>query len=100
MPNQLMHIVGRAQDDDRITVRVIPFEAGEHSGLSGPFTLLEFDGGVPDTLYLDAGRDLIEITSNDERVTDYRDNFEKLLEAALSADESLEFIRSAAEEMS
>lgn len=100
MPNQLMHIVGKARGDERITVRVIPFEAGAHAGLSGPFTLLEFDGGLPDILYLDAGRGVIDmINSNDEQVAEYADNFEKLLGAALSADESLEFIRSAAEEM-
>jgi transcriptional regulator with XRE-family HTH domain len=101
MPNQLMHIVAKARDDERITVRVIPFQAGEHPGLSGPFTLLEFDGGLPDILYLDAGRGVIDmINSNDEEVAEYADNFEKLLEAALSADESLDFIRTAAEEMS
>jgi len=100
MPNQLRHIVGAARGDERITVRVIPFATGAHPGLSGPFTLLEFEGSLPDILYLDAGRDLIEITSSDDRVSGYRDNFEKLLEAALSAEESLEFIQNAAEEMS
>jgi transcriptional regulator with XRE-family HTH domain len=99
MPNQLMHIVGRAQGDDRITVRVIPFRAGEHVGLSGPFTLLDFDGGLPDILYLDAGRGVIDLTSNDDQAAEYRDNFEKLLGAALSVRESLDFIRTAAEEM-
>jgi transcriptional regulator with XRE-family HTH domain len=100
MPDQLMHIVAQARDDERITVRVIPFDAGEHAGLSGPFTLLEFDGGLPDILYLDAGRGIIDmINSNDEEVAEYADNFEKLLDAALSADESLHFIRRAAEEM-
>jgi len=100
MPDQLMHIVAQARDDERITVRVIPFDAGEHAGLSGPFTLLEFDGGLPDILYLDAGRGIIDmINSNDEEVAEYADNFEKLLDAALSADESLDFMRRAAEEM-
>jgi transcriptional regulator with XRE-family HTH domain len=101
MPDQLMHIVGRAQSDERITVRVIPFEAGEHAGLSGPFTLLEFDGGLPDILYLDAGQGFFDmISSSDERVAEFADNFEKLVETALSAGASLEFIRNAAEEMS
>jgi transcriptional regulator with XRE-family HTH domain len=100
MPNQLMHIVARAQEDDRIKVRVIPFRAGEHAGLSGPFTLLDFEGGLPDILYLDAGRGAIELISNDGQAVEYRDNFEKLLETALSTEDSLEFIRAAAEEMS
>lgn len=100
MRDQLMHIIARAHDDERITVRVIPFEVGGHAGLSGPFTLLEFDGGLPDILYLDVGRGAIDLITSDDQVAEYRDNFEKLLGVALSTDESLDFIRSAAEEMS
>jgi hypothetical protein len=37
---------------------------------------------------------------DDSRLADYRDDFELLLEDALSADRSLELIRSVAEEMS
>jgi transcriptional regulator with XRE-family HTH domain len=100
MPNQLLHIAGRARDDDRVTVRVIPFSKGAHLGLSGPFTLLEFDGGLPDLLYLDTGREDITMIASDDRVSEYADTFEKLLESALPADQSLEFIRIAADEMS
>ena len=100
MPDQLTYIVDRARDDERITVRVIPFSQGAHAGLSGPFTLLEFDGGLPDILYLDAGREIIGMVSSDDRVAEYADSFESLVETALSAAESLEFIRSAAAEMS
>lgn len=100
MPDQLAHIVDRARDDEQITVRVIPFGAGAHAGLSGPFTLLEFDGGLPDILYLDAGREVIGMVSSDDRVAEYADSFESLVEAALSAEDSLEFIRAVAAEMS
>jgi transcriptional regulator with XRE-family HTH domain len=100
MPSQLMHIVRQAQEDNRVTVRVIPFSKGAHAGLSGPFTLLEFDGGLPDVLYLDTGKEAIDMLTSDDRVSEYADSFESLLEVALSADESLEFIRVAAEEMS
>ena len=101
MPNQLLHIVDKARNDALITIRVIPFKAGAHPGLSGPFTLLEFDGDLPDILYLDAGRDtIVMINGGDPQVSGYAADFEKLLETALPADESLEFIRSAAEGMS
>jgi transcriptional regulator with XRE-family HTH domain len=100
MPDQLRHIVTQAQQDDRVTVRVIPFSKGEHAALSGPFTLLEFDGGLPDVLYLDTGKEAINMLTSDDRVSEYADTFEKLLVPALPADESLEFIRVAAEEMS
>jgi hypothetical protein len=100
MPNQLRHVVDRVRREESLTVRVIPFTAGAHRGLSGPFTLLEFDGAMPDLLYLDAGRDMTLITGTDPRIAEYADDFENLVESTLSADESIELIRQAAEEMS
>jgi transcriptional regulator with XRE-family HTH domain len=100
MPQQLLHIAKRAQDEELLTVRVIPFSAGAHQGLSGPFTLLEFEGPMTDLLYLDAGRELALITGTDPRIGQYRDDFENLLESALSASDSIEFIKKAAEAMS
>ena len=102
MPYQLRHIAERAEQDERITLRVIPFEAGAHRGLYGPFTLLDFDGGVPDLLYIDAGRGEFAsmVHGDDTRVAEYRDDFELLLEDELSADKSIDLIRSVADEMS
>ncbi|WP_376741375.1 Scr1 family TA system antitoxin-like transcriptional regulator, partial [Actinomadura latina] len=34
-------------------MRVIPFSAGAHLGLEGPFSILEFDGDLDDVLYLE-----------------------------------------------
>jgi transcriptional regulator with XRE-family HTH domain len=101
MPDQLRAMADRAEQDDLVTVRVIPFEAGAHRGMYGPFTLLEFDG-LPDVLNIDAGRGEFAslVMGNDDRVAEYRDDFELLLEDALSADKSIELIRTVAEEMS
>jgi transcriptional regulator with XRE-family HTH domain len=100
MPQQLLHIAERAEAEDLLTVRVIPFNAGAHRGLSGPFTLLEFDGPMQDLLYLDAGRELALITGSDPRIGEYADDFEVLLESALPASDSIRFLREAAEAMS
>jgi transcriptional regulator with XRE-family HTH domain len=100
MPQQLLHIAERAQAEEQLTVRVVPFTAGAHRGLSGPFTLLEFDGPMPDLLYLEAGRENALIARNDPRIPEYADDFEVLLESALSAADSIEFIKEAAEAMS
>ena len=100
MPAQLRHVVDKAERDELVTVRVIPFGAGAHPGLFGSFTLLEFEGGLPDVLYLDASRgDFTVISANDPQLAAYADDFENLLEDALPADKSIEFIRGAAEEM-
>jgi transcriptional regulator with XRE-family HTH domain len=100
MPSQLHHIADRAEREESLTVRVIPFKAGAHPGLAGPFTLLEFDGAMPDILYLDAGREVSLITGSDSRIGQYADDFEILLESSLSAAESVGFIRQVAEDMS
>jgi transcriptional regulator with XRE-family HTH domain len=101
MPDQLRSIARRAEQDTLVTVRVIPFGAGAHPGLFGPFTLLGFDGALPDILYRDSGRETFELTFGDHpRVSGHAADFEGLLERALTADESIELIRTAAEQMS
>jgi transcriptional regulator with XRE-family HTH domain len=102
MPDQLRHIAAKAGADERVTVRVIPFSTGAHAGLTGPFTLLEFDGGLPDILYFDTGRgDVISMFSGDDnRIPEYADVFESLVGSALPGNESVEFVLSVAEEMS
>ena len=65
------------------------------------FTLLEFDGGLPDVLYINAGQGGFAsmVHGDDIRVAEYRDDFELLLEDALSPDKSIDLIRSVADEM-
>ena len=101
MPDQLRSIADRAERDDLITVRVLPFKAGAHPGLFNPFTLLEFDGGLPDVLYLDVDRGAFTmIAGGDPQVATYAEAFEELLEDALSAEQSIDLMRSVAERMS
>ena len=100
MPNQLRHIVDRAEHEELLTIRVMPFKAGAHPGLSGPFTLLEFDGSMPDLLYLDSGRNVSLITGSDPQIGQYADDFEVLVETSLPAAESIDFIKQVAEDMS
>ncbi|MEV5570853.1 helix-turn-helix transcriptional regulator [Spirillospora sp. NPDC052269] len=100
MPAQLKHIVDRVENEDQLSVRVIPFRAGYHQGVYGPFVLLEFDGELSDVLHLE-GRPgtAATITGDDPQVAEYRDIFERMLEAALPADQTIELIRQVAEEL-
>ena len=53
-------------------------------------------------LFLDSDREaftMIPGDSNEAMVAKYEDDFDKLLEDALSAEDSIKFIRGAAEEM-
>ncbi|MFC5748353.1 helix-turn-helix domain-containing protein [Actinomadura rugatobispora] len=100
MPRQLTRIADEAEQKDDMTVRVIPFSAGAHLGVYGPFTVLEFEGGLGDVLYMEGmtGPSSL-ITGDDQRVADYRDNFEVLLDEALSPEKSVQLLRETAEEM-
>lgn len=100
MPNQLRYVANRVEQEEQLTVRVIPFKVGAHPGLSGPFTLLEFESNMSDLLYIDSGREISLITGNDPRIGQYADDFEVLLESALPVGDSVELIRQVAEEMS
>ena len=77
-----------------------PFKVGANKGMSDPFTLLEFDGLVPDLLYLDAGRESELITGYDPRIVEYEEDFEGLLGRALSTVESIPFIREVTQDLS
>ncbi len=105
MATQLRRVADRAERDDLVTVRVIPFKAGAHPGLIESFNLLEFDGALPDILFLDADRGaLAMLTGDDPRdalaVALAKEDFETLIEAALPAADSITLMRSVAGEMS
>ncbi len=54
MRGQLAHLITMSELPN-ITVRVLPFTAGEHPSMNGPFTVLEFpDLDDPHIVYLDA----------------------------------------------
>jgi transcriptional regulator with XRE-family HTH domain len=100
MPAQLHHIIDMVEAAEWVTVRVVPFDVGEHAGMAGPFTLLEFMGDLSDLLYLDGVHSsLALVTGDNPLIADYHDYFEALLDASLPLDQSLELIRKTAAEM-
>jgi transcriptional regulator with XRE-family HTH domain len=100
MPAQLNHLADAAESDDLLTVRVIPFSTGAHLGMEGPFSILEFDGDLDDVLYLEGRSGASAMVSGeDDKVIEYRDTFELLLEQALPADQSIALMRQAAEDL-
>jgi transcriptional regulator with XRE-family HTH domain len=101
MPNQLRRIAAAVEGQERVTVRVIPFDVGAHVGVSGPFTLLDFDGDLSDVLYLEWRRIASTlVTGDDPRIAQCADDFESLLDDALPHEDSVALIKRVAEEMS
>jgi transcriptional regulator with XRE-family HTH domain len=102
MPNQLRSAADRAERDEVVTLRIVPFDAGAYpGGLFGTFTLMEFEEGLSDVLFLDSDRGAFTmVTGDDPQVASYRDIFESILQSAMSAEESIDLIRRVADEMS
>ncbi|MCO5995888.1 helix-turn-helix domain-containing protein [Actinoallomurus rhizosphaericola] len=87
MRAQLERLIKLAQMP-RITVQVLPFEAGAHPGLFGPFTLLSFPEGDPDAAYIETigGELLLEEPAD---VDPYRHVFRRLNIKALTPEATI-----------
>ncbi|MFF9480726.1 helix-turn-helix domain-containing protein [Streptomyces sp. NPDC014733] len=95
MREQLEHLVEMSALP-HVTVQVLPYDTGAHAGMSGTFSILEFDAtsdssvvyieGVTSDLYLEKAND----------VNKYTIMYEHLRAQALNADQSREFIADAA----
>jgi transcriptional regulator with XRE-family HTH domain len=101
MPDQLRSVADRLERNRLVTVRVLPFAAGAHPVLY-PFTLLGFEGGLSDVMYLDPGWDrTMDLKTGDApEVAEASRVFDELLQDALTVERSIELMRSVAEEMS
>jgi transcriptional regulator with XRE-family HTH domain len=99
MRRQIRSLVEVA-DRPNVTVEVVPFSAGAHPGLKGPFVVIEFpDAEDDDVLYLESARgDLVSRDAPDE-VADHREAFEVLRKLSLGPDRSLTYLGKLADEM-
>ena len=94
MADQLRQLAHMALPN--VTLRVIPFGAGAHPGMSGSFAVMRFrDEGVPPLVYVDslASDLLLESTAGLDRFSAV---FAQLQEVALTPDDSLRLIAEAA----
>jgi transcriptional regulator with XRE-family HTH domain len=85
-----------SRDRPNVAVRVLPFSAGAHAGMDGPFTILSFQGD-PDLAYVEsrAGNNYLESVDQMRGVTL---TFERVTEDALTVEESAAFIAALIEE--
>jgi transcriptional regulator with XRE-family HTH domain len=86
--------------EPNITIQIIPFDRGAHSGMAGNFILLEFSDPSLDDLIHREDADSITIRDDIELIGQYVDRFEKLQELALSPKESIDFLNVLTREMS
>ena len=96
MRDQLGHLLDAAMLPN-VTVQVIPYSAGAHAGMHGPFSFLQFnDASVPDVICLESMAGGLFLEKDDE-VRRYKVAFEHLRAGAVSPGASrslIEAIRS------
>ncbi|MFH8730067.1 helix-turn-helix domain-containing protein [Streptomyces sp. NPDC017964] len=95
MRGQLGHLLVY-EDDPAVNIQVLPFDAGEHAGLTGPYDLFRFPSD-PAIVYTE-GYGQGHPTANPTTVKDCSLRYDHLQAAALSIPGSAELIRQVMEE--
>jgi transcriptional regulator with XRE-family HTH domain len=84
-----------------ITIEIVPFSAGAHPGMQGPFMLFEFpDAEDDDALYLEGPSESRWNRDDPEEISNYRDRFEVLRELSLGPQGSIDLLRRVLGELS
>ncbi|WP_344935478.1 helix-turn-helix transcriptional regulator [Sphaerisporangium flaviroseum] len=97
MRGQLFHLL-EMSDLRNVEIRAVPFAAGAHCAMDGPFCLLEFpDPGDPGVVYLEQAASGM-VLEEPEELRRYALMFAGLLARALSPDETVVLIASAAQD--
>jgi transcriptional regulator with XRE-family HTH domain len=93
MRRQLEKLVEAAAAPN-VTVEVVPFTAGLCPGLQAPFVIHEFtDATDDDLLYLENPRGDLLIRTSQHEIGSYREDFERLRQASLGPQGTIDFLR-------
>jgi transcriptional regulator with XRE-family HTH domain len=85
---QQVHRLIKATELPSVTIQVAPFEAAEHMGLFGPFTILSFrEPTEPDVVYLETATSESFLEAEEE-VHKYKTAFDDLRQVALEPQQS------------
>jgi transcriptional regulator with XRE-family HTH domain len=82
-----LHRLKEDSGRDNVTIDVVPFSAGAHPSMQGPFVILEFpDERDEDVLFLETPRGDIISRDEQEEIEPYRQTFAQLRDLARTAD--------------
>ena len=96
MNRQLQHLVA-VSELPNVTMQVVPFTAGLHPGMKGPFEVVQFEDSPDESVvFVEEPRGDF-INDNPRETQGYLDNFERIAEKALGPSESVDLLRAAAE---
>jgi transcriptional regulator with XRE-family HTH domain len=93
MRRQIQRLLDEAEKPT-VTIEVIPFSAGAHPGMQGPFMLFEFpDAEDDDALYLEGPNDSRMNRDDSEEILRLRERFEILRRLSLGPQGSIALLR-------
>ncbi len=93
MRRQLHHLLS-AMSHPKVSVRVVPFDAGAYPAMRGSFTILEFADWDQDVLYLETARGSVTTREDHDRILRYREKFDLLRAMSLDERETGDFVAS------
>jgi transcriptional regulator with XRE-family HTH domain len=95
---QLEKLISMAERPE-VTIEIVPFAGGLHSGMSNVFSILEFPGPSEDVIYFEAVHESIFSRDVTAEVTVYRELFEELRSISLGPKGTLDYLIRAADEI-
>ncbi|MFD3480539.1 helix-turn-helix domain-containing protein [Streptomyces sp. NPDC058695] len=98
MGNQLAHIAELATSLPNVKVQVIPFSAGHHPAMNGPFTSLRFRHPILKPIVYLENLANAGVSRREDDVDKYEETFRDLQVLAPAIPESLEMIKNASKE--
>jgi transcriptional regulator with XRE-family HTH domain len=98
MSRQLQNLVATAELPN-VTIRVIPFAAGLHLGMKGPFVVVQFDDAPDETIVFLEGQRGDFISDDPREAENFLEAFKRITAASLSPSDSTGLLLKAAGEM-
>ena len=93
MRRQIQRLLDEA-DKPSVTIEVVPFSAGAHPGMQGPFMLFEFpDAADDDALYLEGPTESRWNRDDSQEISSFRERFEVLRGLSLGPQGSVDLLR-------
>jgi transcriptional regulator with XRE-family HTH domain len=84
-----------------VTIEIVPFEAGVHPGVLGPFLIYEFpDSADDDALWLEGPLGDLLSRNDPEEILTFREKFEQLRHISLGPEGSVSFLHERVKELS
>jgi len=95
---QLEHLVNTAKLSN-VTIQIVPFTAGLHPGMEGPFEVVQFDDTPDENIAFIEGQGDTLITDDPRETEDFLKVFQRITEKSLAPSDSVGLILEAAAAM-